>query len=72
MVLGDLNRYMQRNETRSQTYTIHKNSRWIKDLNISCDTIKVLEENMGRKTSDIPCSSIYTNMSPKTRDKRKE
>ena len=44
------------------------NSRWIKDLNISNDTIKVLEENIGRKISDIPHSNIFTDMSPKARD----
>ena len=44
------------------------NSRWIKDLNISCNTIKVLEENIGRKISDIPHSNILTDMSPKARD----
>ena len=44
------------------------NSRWIKDLNISHKTIKVLEENIGRKISDIPCSNILTDMSPKARD----
>ena len=44
------------------------NSRWIKDLNISCNTIKVLEENTGRKISDIPRSNILTDMSPKARD----
>ena len=44
------------------------NSRWIKDLNISHNTIKVLEENISRKISDIPCSNILTDMSPKARD----
>ena len=44
------------------------NSRWIKDLNISCDNIKVLEENVGRKISDIPRSNILTDTFPKARD----
>ena len=45
-----------------------RNSRWVKDLNISRDTIKVLEENIGRKISDIPCSNIFTDMSRRARD----
>ena len=43
-------------------------SRWIKDLNISHNTIKVLEENIGRKISGIPRSNILTDMSPKAGD----
>ena len=43
------------------------NSRWIKDLNISHDTIKVLEDNVSRKISGIPCSNVFTDMSPKAR-----
>ena len=43
-------------------------SRWIKDLNISCNTIKVLEENISRKISDIPRSNIFTAMCPRARD----
>ena len=43
------------------------NSRWIKDLNISCDTIKVLE-GIGRNISDIPHINVFTNMSPRARD----
>ena len=35
---------------------------------MSCDTIKVLEENIGRKMLHIPCSNIFTGMSPRGRD----
>ena len=44
------------------------NSRWIKDINISRNTIKVLEENIGRKISDVPRSNILRDTSPKARD----
>ena len=39
-----------------------------KELNISCNTIKVLGEIIGEKISDIPRSNILTDMSPKARD----
>ena len=69
MVLGDLDNYMQKNETRSPTYTIHKNKfKWVKHLNISRNTIKVRGESIGRKISDIPPSNILTDTSPKARD----
>ena len=44
------------------------NSRWIKYLNISHDTIRVLQDNIGRKISDFPSGSIFTDIS-KSRDK---
>ena len=44
------------------------NPRWIKDLNISRNTIKVLEENIGRKISNISFSNILTDRSAKARD----
>ena len=44
------------------------NSRCIKALNISHNPIKVLEQNTGRKISDIPRSNILTDTSPKARD----
>ena len=44
------------------------NSRWIKDLNRSRNTIKVLEENIRRKISDILHSNILTDMFLEARD----
>ena len=44
------------------------NSRWIKDLNTSHDTMKIQEENICIKISDTPCSNIFTDMSPRARD----
>ena len=44
------------------------NSKWIKDLNISHDTIKILKKNIDRKISDIPSSNIFANISPRARE----
>ena len=44
------------------------NSRWIKDISISGNTIKLLEENIGKKISNIAHSNIFTNMSPRERE----
>ena len=69
MVLGDLDSYMQKMKPDHQLTPYTKiNSRWIKDLNISRNTIEVIEENIGRKISAIPHSNILSDKSPKARD----
>ena len=65
-LLGHLDSCMQINETRTYPHTMHKtNSKWLEDSNVRQDTIKLLEENIGKTISDINLMNIFSSQSPK-------
>ena len=65
-LLGNLDSSMQSNETRTHPHTMHKNKLQMAErLNIRQDTIKLLEENIGKTLSDINIMNIFSGQSPK-------
>ena len=70
MVLGKLDIHMQKNETRPLSFTIHKkiNSKWMKDLNVRQDSIKILEKNTGNILFELGHSNFLQDTSMKARE----
>ena len=54
----------------SQTPYTKINSKWIKDLNVRVDTLKLLEENTGRTHFDINPSNTFLDPSPRIMGKK--
>ena len=44
------------------------NSKWIKDLNVHHETIKLLEKNIGKNLLEINMSDLFTDISPWSRE----
>ena len=60
MVLGKLSATCERIKLKHSLISYTKiNTKWIKELNVRLDIIKLLEENIGRTLLDINHSKIF-------------
>ena len=67
MVLGKLDGHMLKKKKLDHSLAPYTkiSSKWIKDLDVRPDTIKLREENMGRTLSDINHRNIFFDSSPR-------
>ena len=69
MVLGKLDSHLQRMKMdHSLTPYTRLKSRWMKDLNVRQESIKILEGNIGRNLFDLGGSNFLLVMSSKARE----
>ena len=48
------------------------NSKWLKDLNVRQEAIKILEEKAGKNLFDLGHSNFLLNMSPEARETKEK
>lgn len=64
---------MQKNETRPLPYVIHIiNSKWIKELNIRLEKVKLLQESIGKKLLDISLGSDIFDTTAKAQEQKQK
>ena len=68
-MLAKLDSYVQENETGLFSNPKHKSKlKWIKDLNVSHENIKLLEKNIGKNLLNTNMSNFFMNISPWARE----
>ena len=65
-IMGKLEKHMQKSETGLLSQTLHRNQlKMDKRFNRRPDTIKCLEENIGKTLMDIGLGNDFLDMTPK-------
>ena len=71
-MLGELDAGKKMKVDRLLTSYTRINSKWIKDLNVTLKTIKILKKNIGSKVSYISSRHIFSDISPQARETKEK